>query len=224
MEEHIDSNREDMFSESVNEVKNRLDLMCDEVESGMANKADDVYQAMSRDYLSVMGGSKLPDGQAMPRWERKLRGDVLQVIEGRDDIVFKVRNEKQKAAEAEAKRLAEEGRLEAERIAANEKREKEEAKALKKKKADEAKAAKQKAKDDEIAKKKAEEEKAQEESAAENKSKDGSVDLMSAAGDAATAEVGSLKEALEAEEKSAGTSPKVTATSAEDDDDIMDLN
>lgn len=90
----------------------------------------------------------------MPRWERKMRAEVLECIEGRDKIIEEVKKAALEARQAEEKRLAEEERVEAERVAAAEKREKDEAKARKRRKADEEKAAKNAA-EEEAAKKKA---------------------------------------------------------------------
>ena len=210
MEEHIDSNREDMFRESVDEVKTRLDRMCEAVAASMVDRADDVYQAMSRDYLSVMGGSKLPEGQVMPRWERKLRADVLKIIEGREQIVSEARIAKQEAREAEVKRLAEEEKAEAERAAADEKRDKEEAQTRKKQKSEEAKAAKKKARDKAAAKAKDDE-----------------------GGSMSDEEVDAAKGELDKDgeegsqvggESAVIGSPKASQKDAEEDDDIMDLN
>lgn len=209
MEAHIDQTREDMFRESVNEVKKCLEQMCEEVEETMLARSDDVYTMMSRDYLSVMGGSKLPDGQIMPRWERKMRADVLEVIENRDKIVSETKKAAQEAMEAEAKRVAEEERIETERVAAAEKRKKDEVKARKKGKADEERASKKKAKDEEATKKKAQEDKATKKKAAED-----SVDEDAASDSPKASEIDRGSTAVV-------ESPK---TNAEDDDEIMDLN
>jgi hypothetical protein len=59
--------------------------MCNQVEQTMSAKADKVFLMMSRDYLSVIGGEQLPQGQTMPKWERKMRSDVAQAIEDREN-------------------------------------------------------------------------------------------------------------------------------------------
>ena len=47
----------------------------------MANKADEVWSAMNRDYTQVVSGTQLPEGHKMPKWERQLRSEVSRIIE-----------------------------------------------------------------------------------------------------------------------------------------------
>lgn len=56
MEDHIDVTRQDMFRESVDEVRQRLDTMCEQVEEQMTARSDEVYTMMSRgkSYLLLM--------------------------------------------------------------------------------------------------------------------------------------------------------------------------
>jgi len=70
-----------MFTRSTEEVKARLVTMCRSVEERMANKAEEVWSAMNRDYTQVVSGKQLPEGQLMPKWERQLRSEVAKVIE-----------------------------------------------------------------------------------------------------------------------------------------------
>lgn len=112
MNAHVDNNRAEMFTKSTEEVKIRLVQMCRDVEERMANKAEELWLAMNRDYTQVVSGSKLPQGQQMPKWERQLRSEIGQIIEERARSI--------EAAEKEAERDAEEIKGEAEKEAAKE--------------------------------------------------------------------------------------------------------
>jgi len=54
---HVDSRRSEMFRESCNQVKERLEHMCRQVEEAMANKADEVFINMSRWVFSLFTGA-----------------------------------------------------------------------------------------------------------------------------------------------------------------------
>lgn len=100
MTSHVDTQRTAMFHRSTQEVKGRLVTMCRSVEERMANKADEVWSAMNRDYTQVVSGKQLPQGQQMPKWERLLRGEIGQIIEDRAKAI---ENEKENEAKDEAK-------------------------------------------------------------------------------------------------------------------------
>jgi len=85
MKQHMNSQVEsniDMFAESCDEVKKHLVKMCREVEEAMANKADEVFVNMSRDYIEVISGNKV-EGQITEEWERQMRAEVANLIESR---------------------------------------------------------------------------------------------------------------------------------------------
>jgi len=81
MASHVDTARSEMFQESCDEVRNRLLAMCKQVEDGMSFQTDEIFMRMQRDYTEVVSGTQLPQGQMMPRQERKMRSDVTQTIE-----------------------------------------------------------------------------------------------------------------------------------------------
>lgn len=81
MADFVNENRNTMFSESCDDVKQRLVDMCKQVEEFMAAKADDIFIAMQRDYMEVVSGTTLPKGQSMPVWERNMRSDVAKAID-----------------------------------------------------------------------------------------------------------------------------------------------
>jgi hypothetical protein len=81
MASHVDTARSEMFQESCDDVRNRLLDMCKQVEEGMSLQTDEIFMRMQRDYTEVVSGTQLPQGQMMPRQERKMRSDVSQTIE-----------------------------------------------------------------------------------------------------------------------------------------------
>ena len=81
MRDHVGTVRDNMFTESCDEVKNRLIAMCQKVEQTMSLSTDDVFVMMQRDYMEVVSGTQLPRGQDMPKEERKMRAEVAQIIE-----------------------------------------------------------------------------------------------------------------------------------------------
>ena len=82
MVDHINHARSSMFQEICGEVRNRLLDMCKQVEQQMSLKTDEIFMKMQRDYTQVVSGTKLPQGQLMPKNERKMRADVSQTIDG----------------------------------------------------------------------------------------------------------------------------------------------
>jgi len=81
MASHVDSSRSEMFRESCDEVRNRLLNMCKQVEQSMGLQTDEIFMKMQRDYTEVVSGTQLPQGQMMPKQERKMRSDVAEIIE-----------------------------------------------------------------------------------------------------------------------------------------------
>ncbi|KUJ22436.1 uncharacterized protein LY89DRAFT_714238 [Mollisia scopiformis] len=87
MSNFVNDSRNEMFSESCNEVKKLLLAMSKQVEDKMATQADEVYLSMQRDYMQVIAGTALPEGQTMPKWERKMRSDVVSILENQDQAL-----------------------------------------------------------------------------------------------------------------------------------------
>ena len=90
MHEHVDQVRHTMFLQSTEEVRNRLKLMLRQIEELMANKADEVFMQMSRDYRSVLGGGDIVQEETMPKWQRSMRKDIKAVIESAEKIFKRV--------------------------------------------------------------------------------------------------------------------------------------
>ena len=85
---HVDTVRHEMFLDSCNGVRAKLEAMIGHVEELMANKADELFVSISRDYRSVFGSNHAPQGDMMPRWQRSMRQEIKAVI-GRANKIFK---------------------------------------------------------------------------------------------------------------------------------------
>lgn len=76
----IEQEKNTMFSESAEEVSNRLGRMCDSVEDAMTEKAEEVSSLIRRDYLTAITGSHMPQGQEIPQWRFHIMVDVLRIL------------------------------------------------------------------------------------------------------------------------------------------------
>ncbi|KAL3424847.1 tat pathway signal sequence, partial [Phlyctema vagabunda] len=85
MNTHVEQMRHTMFTDSCNEVKTQLTQMCRQVEEAMANKTDEVFMLMRRDYLTVINGAQIPKGELMPKWERRMRSEIADAIHKREE-------------------------------------------------------------------------------------------------------------------------------------------
>lgn len=59
-------------------------MMCRQVEEVIANKTDEVFMLMRRDYITVVNGTKVPQGHIMPKFERQMRSEIAKAIEKRE--------------------------------------------------------------------------------------------------------------------------------------------
>ncbi|PBP27375.1 hypothetical protein BUE80_DR001561 [Diplocarpon rosae] len=101
MEDHIDSAKETMFSESCEEVQRLLLEMCRQVEQDMSDNTGSIFARIERDYLEAISGNKLPGGQTMPKFELNMRSKVAKIIADREMFIL----------EAEAKAALDAGNL-----------------------------------------------------------------------------------------------------------------
>ena len=90
MTHHVDRERYSMFQQSADEVRKRLIAMVREIDEVLNSKVDEIYVSTSRDYRSVLGGSDVPHGEMLPKWQRLMRKDVLAVIEGVEKVFDKM--------------------------------------------------------------------------------------------------------------------------------------
>jgi hypothetical protein len=72
MTDHVENAKHGMFQDATNSVKQRLTEMVRTVEEEMANHGDLIFN-MCRDYMAVLGGAHIREGDLMPRYERLLR-------------------------------------------------------------------------------------------------------------------------------------------------------
>ena len=82
MHSHVDAERHVMFQRSVDEVRDRLNGMVKEVKLDLADRVDEIFLQMSRDYRSVLGGGNpTREEQLLPKAQRLVRKELLQMIE-----------------------------------------------------------------------------------------------------------------------------------------------
>ena len=91
MNSHVAHYRQYMFQDSADHVKNLLKDLAKEVEAMMADKIDEVFVQMKRDYRSVLGGGEMPqNGEALPKVQRQVRKEIMQIIEGVEKMMSRV--------------------------------------------------------------------------------------------------------------------------------------
>jgi len=68
-----------MFDDATSEVKDKLNTVCDQVRTNMHGRVDRMFQAISRDYMTIVGGQ--PDkGRAMSKPGKTARKQVEEAI------------------------------------------------------------------------------------------------------------------------------------------------
>ncbi|KAL8889342.1 MAG: hypothetical protein Q9215_003371 [Flavoplaca cf. flavocitrina] len=82
MSEHVEANQGSMFQASANEVRKQLKDMVSTVEETLADKTDEVFIQIKRDYRAVLGGGDVPQGEVIPRVQRLVRKDIRKTIDG----------------------------------------------------------------------------------------------------------------------------------------------
>lgn len=88
MESHVSTQRSTMFRTASESVRNSLLTLIGEVKKSMLDKADEVYVAMSRDYLTIVGVQK--SEIRMSREERAIRREVDEALGGADAYFDKI--------------------------------------------------------------------------------------------------------------------------------------
>ncbi|KAL8858213.1 MAG: hypothetical protein Q9178_005225 [Gyalolechia marmorata] len=87
MHDHVEANRDTMFQESANEVKRQLEEMVKDVEETLADKTDEVFIQIKRDYRAVLGGGDVPQGEVIPRVQRQVRKEIKKTIDGVERMI-----------------------------------------------------------------------------------------------------------------------------------------
>jgi hypothetical protein len=80
MNNHITAQKDVMFQRATQAVRNMVTELVKAVEEHMADRTDQVFVGMRRDYLQVLSNVRVDD-VAMPKWERSLRSKVEEIIQ-----------------------------------------------------------------------------------------------------------------------------------------------
>lgn len=79
MTNHVTAQKDTMFQRATQVVRNMITDLIKDVEEHMANRVDQVFVGMRRDYLQVLSNVRVDD-ITMPKWERSLRSTIEDVI------------------------------------------------------------------------------------------------------------------------------------------------
>src|SRR4051794_21974775 len=85
MMDFVLQNRHSMFHESTQHVRTQLNQMCRQLEEYMANRADDIFVSMRRDYMSLLGGAQMNSDAVIPKSERVMQAQIKEILFGVDD-------------------------------------------------------------------------------------------------------------------------------------------
>ena len=90
MGDHVEHQRQWMFQESADEVRRQLETMVHDVGERLADKTDEVFIQIKRDYRSVLGGGNVTQGEVIPRVQRQVRKETKKTIEGVEKMMRRV--------------------------------------------------------------------------------------------------------------------------------------
>lgn len=80
MTNHVDAQKDTMFQRATQVVRNMMMDLTKDVEEHMANRTDQVFVGMRRDYLQVLSNVRVNE-ITMPKWERSLRNKIEDIIQ-----------------------------------------------------------------------------------------------------------------------------------------------
>ncbi|CAD0094133.1 unnamed protein product, partial [Aureobasidium vineae] len=80
MTNHVNAQKDSMFQRATQVVRDMIKDLIKDVEENMANRTDQVFVGMRRDYLQVLSNVRVDD-ITMPKWERSLRGTIEDIIQ-----------------------------------------------------------------------------------------------------------------------------------------------
>jgi hypothetical protein len=80
MTNHVTAQKDNMFQRATQVVRNMIMDLIKDVEEHMANRTDQVFVGMRRDYLQVLSNVRVDD-VTMPKWERSLRSTIEDIIQ-----------------------------------------------------------------------------------------------------------------------------------------------
>lgn len=84
MNNHVLAQKDAMFQKATQVVRGMLTDMCKLVEERMADRTDQVFVGLRRDYLQVLSNVRVND-ITMPKWERSLRSKIEEIIQRSED-------------------------------------------------------------------------------------------------------------------------------------------
>jgi hypothetical protein len=84
MTNHVTAQKDNMFQRATQVVRNMIMELTKDVEEHMANRTDQVFVGMRRDYLQVLSNVRVDD-VTMPKWERSLRSTIEEIIQQNEE-------------------------------------------------------------------------------------------------------------------------------------------
>ncbi|KAI5247236.1 hypothetical protein E4T43_02175 [Aureobasidium subglaciale] len=80
MTNHVTAQKDTMFQRATQVVRDMITNLIKDIEEQMANRTDEVFVGMRRDYLQVLSNVRVDD-IIMPKWERSLRSTIEEIIQ-----------------------------------------------------------------------------------------------------------------------------------------------
>lgn len=80
MATHIDTYREEMFSNATESLQAQLSEVCRTVEKLLVNQVDEVFVKVRNDYLTVLGGASASDHVVVPKAERSMKEHIRRTL------------------------------------------------------------------------------------------------------------------------------------------------
>lgn len=82
MEQHVDREKNDMFAKAADSVRGLITVMLKDIQAELEASLDEIFLSMKRDYIQLVTGINAANEERLPREQRKMRKEVLDVIEG----------------------------------------------------------------------------------------------------------------------------------------------
>jgi hypothetical protein len=84
MADNVEQNRHVMFHQATLTIQHHLDELCKVLEDVMEEKADEIYVKMKADYMRVLGGVQISAEALMPKEERALKANIMNILRSVD--------------------------------------------------------------------------------------------------------------------------------------------
>jgi len=76
-----------MFRESTESVRDLLKELLGETKNMLEDRVDEVFTVVRRDYLTALGGGAAKFGDVIPKPQRLIRKEILDVIDGTEAFI-----------------------------------------------------------------------------------------------------------------------------------------